>query len=88
MGISQTIMPGPAIHLATVKKIIPHARSRTGMALCGIRDLISSKGQTIHRVPPAVIRIMLKDNYCFVDYIVTTVTFFQLFWSGLSQMPY
>jgi hypothetical protein len=65
IGISQTMMPGAA-----------HARSRAGMALYGIRNLISPKGQTIHRVPPAVIRIIPKYNYCFVDYIVTTVTFF------------
>jgi hypothetical protein len=76
IGISQTMMPGAAIHLAPAKKIIPHARSRAGMALYGIRNLISPKGQTIHRVPPAVIRIIPKYNYCFVDYIVTTVTFF------------
>ena len=87
IGISQTMMPGAAIHLATAKKIIPHARESVWRS-AGFAIWINPKGQTTHRVPPAVIKIMPKDNYCLVYYIVTTVTFFQLFWSGLSQMPY
>ena len=40
IGISQTMMPGAAIRLATQRRSSrTHARSRTRMALCGIRDL-------------------------------------------------